>query len=152
MGTKKAKIIYVRDLPYVVENRVPVIGDQVVEELMTGIFDLFEIHTLNDIDVKTQWPILAKPEDIKYHWISGQVMHDHIYDFFEEGTIEEIYDKVNTLKNVTDCEILMEGCKNNDCKLERKYPNSNNSLACDTECYYPVIKRISGKIVLKYNG
>jgi len=108
METKKVKIKYVWGLPYVVENRIPKIGDIVVEELMTGIFDLFEIHTLNDIDVKTQWPVLAKPDDIRYHWIPGQVMHDHVYDFYKDGTVEEIYDKVNTLKDIHECEVLFE--------------------------------------------
>jgi hypothetical protein len=108
METKKVKIKYVWGLPYIVEDRTPIIGDIVVEELMTGIFDLFQIDTLNDIDTKTQWPILVKPEDIKYHWIPGQVMHDHVYDFYKDGTVEEIYDKVNTLKDIQECEVLSE--------------------------------------------
>lgn len=108
MITKKVKIKYVWGLPYVVEDRIPKIGDIVVEELMTGIFDLFQIDTLNDIDVKTQWPILAKPDDIRYHWIPGEVLHDHAYGFHEGGTIEDIYDKVNALKNIEECEVIFE--------------------------------------------
>jgi hypothetical protein len=108
METKKVKIIYVWGKPYIVESRAPIVGDIVVEELMTGIFDLFQIDTLNDIDTNTQWPILVKPEDIKYHWIPGKVMHDHVHEFYADGTIEDIYDVVNTLKEVTDCEVLSE--------------------------------------------
>lgn len=160
MKTQKVQIIHVEEVPYAVSVRSTEhhIGDFVVEKLTNGKFDLFQIDTANDIDRKRQRKIIAFPYQLKYNWVEGHCLHDHAHSLFENGTIEDIYDRSNTLKNGSRCEILLEGCpiviengrESCKCKLEQMYPGSDASLACDSECYMPGPKLIEGKVILKF--
>lgn len=109
MITQNVKIYWVNGKPYLTANRKPVIGDHVVERLIGGGFDLFQIDTLNDIDRSRQYPVVATYKQLEYHFLNYYIEHDHIIMAYENGCIEEIYDLYNTLSKHTACKIIMSG-------------------------------------------
>ena len=77
------------------------IGDIVAEKLLTGKYELFDIHTLNDIDKVRQKKIMRSTQPIEYEVVdvtpTGDAITDCVYRKIQSLSLSEVKELIGVV-------------------------------------------------------